>query len=281
MGRSGSGELRYSALAHALWTLRGTSFFEEPRPVERGVAYRARAPRGIAPLYDVYLPSCQATGASALLVHGGGFTLGSRDMRPMRFLASRLIAAGVAVCSVDYRMIFRGGRLDEALDDVRTALAHWRGRAERAHGLDPRRVSLVGLSAGATLAMLVAGSAPEEEVYRLACGFGLYELDHLHGRLASVVPRLLFRTPDRGTWKMRSPRGAAQPRTPTLLLHGDADGLVPVAQAHRLAAHRDALGLPTRLVVYPDAPHGFFQFASEAAHEGAAEIVAHVSEPLP
>ncbi len=273
---SGPGSLRYGALLEALASLRGPAFFEEPRPAERGVLYRRRHGRGIRPLYDVYLPAREATGHGAVLVHGGGFTLGSRDMRPMRYLASRLTAAGIAVCSVDYRMIFRGGRLDEAQGDVRAALEHWRGRAERAHGVEPRRISLVGLSAGATLAMLVAGRSTEEEVHRLACGFGLYELDHLEGTLASVVPRLLFRTSDRRTWRERSPRGSPQPRAPTLLLHGGADGLVPVGQAQRLAAHREALGLPTRLVVYPEAPHGFFQFPGDAAENGADEIIAHL-----
>lgn len=270
------GTLRYRSLIDALASLRSPVYFDEPRPTVRGAHYREHGPRGIAPRYDEYVPAraTDATRGSVVLVHGGGFTLGTRDMVPMRFLASRLVAAGLTVCSVDYRLIFRGGRLDEALDDVRAALDHWRVRSERVHGLDPGRVSLVGLSAGATLAMLVAAREP---VHRLACGFGLYELDHLEAGLASVVPRLLFRTPDRAVWRARSPRYAPQPPAPTLLLHGDADGLVPVAQAHRLAAHRASLGLPTRLVVYRDAPHGFFQFACDASREGAAEIVRHVS----
>jgi carboxymethylenebutenolidase len=58
--------------------------------------------------------------------------------------------------------------------------------------------------------------------------------------------------------RARSPRGVPQPAIPTLLLHGDADTLVSVDQARRLAAHRDALGVPTRLVIYPGAPHGFY-----------------------
>lgn len=267
------GSLRYRAVAEALWTLRTAPFFEPVTPTERALAYRRRAPRGVAPLLDAYVPE-EPTGASVVLVHGGGFVLGSRDMKPIRFLTSRLYAAGVAVAAIDYRMIFRGGRLDEAVDDVRAALSFWRDRAPR-HGLDPARVSLAGLSAGGTLAHLAA----RDEVHRLVCVFGLYELDHLHGPLAGVVPRLLFRTADRDAWSARSPARKPPPRVPTLLLHGTGDGLVPVEQAHRLAARREALGLPTRLVTYPGAPHGFFNLPSPVADDGAAQIVEHVSEP--
>ena len=215
--------------------------------------YRAPA-RGIAPLADIYEPAAP-TGASIVLVHGGGFVIGSRRMKPMRFLATRLAAAGITVCSVDYRLIFRGGRLDEAIDDVRAALAFWRGRAP-----DPERITLVGLSAGATLSLRVAARDP---VARLACCFGLYEVAHV-----PVLPRLLFRTSDRNAWQL-----AAHPQVPTLLLHGDRDRLVPVAQARRLAAHREALGLPTRLVIYDGARHGFFRAPSPTADAGVRELV--------
>src|SRR5688500_2647916 len=137
-------------------------------------------------------------------------------MLPMRFLAPRLAAAGIAVCSVDYRLIFRGGRLTEAVDDVRAALAYWRTRATQL-GLDGD-VSLIGLSAGATLSLRVAA---QDDVARIACCFGLYEVDHMRG-ISSVLPRLLFRTGDRDAWQL-----AAHPPAPTLLIHGDADRLVP------------------------------------------------------
>lgn len=261
--------LRYGAVLEALWALRGRS--EQIAPTESAVRYRAHTARGIAPLADLYVPP-HATGASVVLVHGGGFVIGSRRMKPVRYLAARLSAANIAVCAIDYRMIFRGGRLDAAVDDVCDALELWRSRAP-----DPAAITLVGLSAGATLAMLAAARAGVA-VHRLACCFGLYETDHLEAGFASLLPRLLFETADRASWRERSPRGVTQPAVPTLLLHGSGDGLVPVEQARRLAVHRESLGLPTRLVIYPDAPHNFFNFAGSAAAEGGVrELVEHVA----
>jgi acetyl esterase/lipase len=271
--------LRVRAVVEALLSLRGPAHFPEPRPTARGVVYRAGPRRGVPPLADLYVPAesaREASGASAVLVHGGAFVVGSRAMKPMRYLASRLVAAGIAVCSIDYRLVFRGGRIDEATDDVIAAVEFWRARS-REHGLDPTRISLVGLSAGGTLAMLAASRLGPAGLHRLVSVFGLLELDHLRGPLATLVPRLVFRTKDRASWQARSPRGIAQPEMSTLLLHGTADGLVPVEQARRLAAHRESLGLPTKLVVYEGAPHGFFNAPSEACDAGAREIITHVS----
>jgi acetyl esterase/lipase len=200
--------------------------------------------RGIAPLADIYTP--HAPRANVLLVHGGGLVVGSRRMRPMRILADRFVREGAAVCSIDYRMMFRGGRLDEAVEDVRAALAFWTARVGPTH--------VVGLSFGATLSML----AVDASVASLACCFGLYDVAHL--------PRLYRR--------MVRWRFDAHPPIPTLLVHGDADRLVPVEQARRLAAHRAALALPTQLVVVPGAPHGFF--TTPHAETGIAALCSHV-----
>ena len=80
-------------------------------------------------------------------------------------------------------------------------------------------------------------------------------------------------------WRARSPLETPPTPAPTLLLHGTDDGLVPIAQARRLAARRDALGLPTRLVELPDAPHAFFNAPCEAADRSLRELVAHLTEP--
>jgi acetyl esterase/lipase len=47
-------------------------------------------------------------------------------------------------------------------------------------------------------------------------------------------------------------------------------------QAQELTAHRRSLGLPTKLVIYDGAPHGFFNLPVPEAAAGAREIIEHV-----
>ena len=107
---------RYDVLRQAIGSLRGEFDIDVP-PTEPDVRYRAHVAPGIEPHADIYVPAT-CSGASVVLVHGGAFVIGSRRGKPIRYLASRLYAAGIAVCAIDYRLIFRGGRIDEAVTDV-------------------------------------------------------------------------------------------------------------------------------------------------------------------
>ena len=61
-----------------------------------------------------------------------------------------------------------------------------------------------------------------------------------------------------------------------MLIHGEKDRHVPVEQACRLAAQRQALALPTQLVVVPDATHGFFHKHAHHAEAGITAMLAHM-----
>ena len=122
-----------------------------------------------------------ATGRSVLFVHGGGFVIGSKQMKPVRFLTARLVAAGFAVCSIDYRMVFRGGRIEEGVQDVTDGLRFWRAQASR-WAADPNQISVLGISAGATLSLLALGThSTHTHVNRLVSVFGLYDFSWLTG----------------------------------------------------------------------------------------------------
>ena len=94
---------------------------------------------------------------------------------------------------------------------------------------------------------------------QLVSVFGVYDYQYMQG-IGQLLPKLLLENSDQDSWRDHSVINGPQPTCPTLLLHGDADALVPVAQAHNLATTREQLGLPTTMRIYPNAPHGFFNF---------------------
>jgi acetyl esterase len=251
------------AVARALYSLYTKSAHEHVSPLRRREA-------------DVYLPEGEL-GASVVLVHGGGFVIGSRSMKPVRFLASHLARSGIAVCAIDYRLLFRGGGLVRSTEDVVAAIDWWRGES-RSFSLDPDRVSIAGISAGATLALLAASGRP---IHRAACIFGLYDFDDPNVPLGELLSKLLLETDDRTTWRARSPLRSTHTAAPLLLIHGSSDRLVPVVQAEALASARRSLGLKTSLQIYDGEPHSFLNWPGPAASRAASEVTAFLrGEPI-
>jgi dipeptidyl aminopeptidase/acylaminoacyl peptidase len=56
-------------------------------------------------------------------------------------------------------------------------------------------------------------------------------------------------------WKYSPIRNAAHVKTPTLVLHGDADQRVPISQGEEFFRALYHFGVPTELVVFPREPH--------------------------
>jgi acetyl esterase/lipase len=266
-----SEEPRSSGLAHALFIALAPARFPTRAPTAPDVVYASGPRRGVPPLCDVYVPSGPGPHPSVVLVHGGGFVIGHRRMKPIRLLASRLSDRGYVVCSIDYRLLFRGGGLAEQVADVGDAARFWRSSLAR-FDCDPDRVSMVGLSAGASLMMLHAGQT-ELRYHRLVSIYGPASFDRVSGRRASLYLGWVMGTRDREVWKQRSPLTHATMDTPLLLIHGTADQLVPVAHAERLHAARLERGLPTELELVEGMPHGWLNDASLPQTEHAVKRV--------
>ncbi len=263
-----------AGILRALWLLATPPGYSQRPAAARALPFRpARVGRGAPPLCDVWLPDGPGPHPSVVVVHGGGFVIGTRDMKPVRLIATRLAEAGFAVASLDYRLILRGGGLDEALDDVAAADAWWRGQAGR-FALDPDQVSILGLSAGGALALLHAAAAPHGAFARVVGLYGLYDFTWTGGRLASLMRRLLLRTDDRAVWAARSPVAHADFPAPLLLVHGTGDAMVPLEHAQRLAAARAALGRPTELFTLEGEEHGFVNDARRPSTSEAMDRIA-------
>ncbi len=154
--------------------------------VKGGIVYRRIDGQELK--LDAYLQRRGGRRPAVVVIHGGGFSAGSRVAFVGQLLEA-LTRAGYNWVSVDYRL---GGpaRREDALDDVRAALLFVRAHAE-ALSIDPERVALLGEDAGAELAALLAAEKPPG-VRAAALIGGLYDAAALSRRMVSGQPDILI-----------------------------------------------------------------------------------------
>lgn len=249
-----------------------------PGPSHRDLPYADGTRR-----LDLYLPERPAGPAPVLVwVHGGSWVAGSKTPAPRVLLDLR--DGGFAVAAVDYRLSGLASHPAQ-VQDVKGAVRWLRAHA-REYGLDPARVYLVGFSAGghlAALAALTAGDpAAEGDV-----GGNLDQSSAVAGVVvyagASDLPRLAGECEGCQTseqflalgcsFLLCGERGRfASPVThvrrdapPFLLLHGEADRVIPLEQSTLLDRALREAGAPSRLVVVAGGQHGLLDASADAA----------------
>lgn len=227
---------------------------------------------------DVYRPR-SGTGPYpvVLWLHGGGWREGSkRNPRPIELLAD-----GFAVVSVQYRLSGVAPFPAQLLDAM-DAVKFIRQNAAR-YDLDPARIGVWGNSAGGHLAALL-GTAGDAPVLARQC-----QLRGVSSRVQAVLDecgptdfrrhlRLLTKRHPREDWyaptsiygqyfggevpkrgrlvRLANPiRFVSRDDPPFLLLHGDADDVVPIENSQWLAAALRRAGVPVTLRVQRGGGH--------------------------
>jgi acetyl esterase/lipase len=253
----------------------------------RGVVYASL--RGFRPLLlDVHVPTAAPGPVPCVVwVHGGGWEQGDRRFPPadwpLDLLFGDLLAAGLAVATVDYRLSAEAHH-PAPLHDVKAAVRFVRSRAA-VLGIDPDRIGVAGESAGGHLAAMVALTAGVAELRgdvgseladpttsdAVAAAAILYGVTDFAAQLGEDLPpeqlldspevRLLGATPEQAPAiaAAASPvHHASADAPPLLLISGDADTVVDLDQSVRL---RDALvaagARDVVLEVVPGADHCF------------------------
>ena len=225
----------------------------EPYVVERDVAY------GPDPLQTLDIAFQPGRPRPALvLFHPGGWFMG--DKTTGHPLMVEYVQLGYVVASVNFRHSTTA-RFPGPVDDCRAAVRHLRENAA-AYGLDPKRIGVLGWSSGAHLAMMVA----LQDGVQAAVGYsGVYDFlieeqgafpnsehDPAVVKFLGVAPRS-----DPDLARRASPLTHLTPDDPPLLvLHGELDRRIDVAQARQLAARSKALGRTDEVVVIPGGDHG-------------------------
>ena len=233
-------------------------------------------------LGDLFLPENISPGklAPAMVhIHGGAWRKGDKTLRHRT--AARLAEIGIAGLSIDYRLSQEAVHPPQ-IHDCKAAIRWVRANAERLN-IDPERIGVLGASAGGHLSALVAttaghagfegegGNAGHSSAVQAAVLFyGVFDLVQFGKReLANNgdIGRQLFGgtvEEMRGIYKEASPLTHVSCNTPPcLLIHGDADSIIPIEQSEVfLRALRNA-GVEAELVVEQGKDHAYDLYAED------------------
>lgn len=199
---------------------------------------------------DLYSPAGANKAPVVVFFYGGSWQSGTRQT--YRFLGSALARRGIVTVVPDYR-VYPEVTFPAFLEDGAAAVDWVRRNAAR-HGGDRERIVLMGHSAGAHIAAMLAidgrwlagvGADPRRDIAGLVGLAGPYDFLPIRGRTL----KLLFGGPSRPeTQPITFVEGG---EAPALLITGGRDTTVDPGNSMRLAARLKAEGSDASAVVRP------------------------------
>lgn len=250
---------------------------------------------GTALTMDILTPKGEANGIGVVWVVSGGYVSSADSIRPetIETRCGALLRRGYTVFAVVHGSQPKF-TIPEAVKDINRAMRHIRHHAAD-YSIEPDRIGIFGSSAGGHLS-LMQGIAPQppdtghpdpvehassqtqavavyypptdflnfgeegrinlgtERLTRFRAAFDFVSHDEQSRRLVLITDEQqrieIGRT--------LSPIYYVSPTdAPTLIVHGDADKLVPIQQAHLLIERLGSAGVPAKLITKPGAAHGW------------------------
>jgi acetyl esterase/lipase len=264
---------------------------DTPRPFTRqeDVVYGRK--HGMALTLDVFTPTESPSGAAVIWIVSGGYFSSHEAINPgpIREFLNRGYTVFAVVHGSQPKFT-----IPEAIEDVRRSVRFIRHNAER-YNIDPNRIGVTGGSAGGHLSLMMGTTGdngkpdatdPVERassrVAAVACFFpptdflnygeeGVVALGS--GILDGFRPPFDFNELSPQTRKFERITDEARRKeigkqispvnhvtkddAPTLIIHGDADKLVPIQQAQRFVDKCQEAGVTVELVTKPGAAHGW------------------------
>ncbi len=203
---------------------------------------------------DVYSPADAASAPVVVFFYGGSWQTGSKES--YLFAAAALAKRGHVVIVPDYRL-YPEVRYPAFLDDGALAV-QWVKRNVRTYGGDPGRLFVMGHSAGAYIAAMLAiddrwlthaGLSPQADIAGLIGLSGPYDFLPLKDRTLKTI----FGGTERRETQPISHVSGAEP--PALLMTGQLDRTVHPGNSKRLAARLRHVGGTIQLLTFWNLGH--------------------------
>jgi len=201
------------------------------------------------PTLTLYRAKEKNTGAAVVVFPGGGYHILAMDLEGTE-VCEWLNTIGVNAVLVKYRVPKRAGaEKPAALQDAQRAMGVVRQHASE-WGIDPKRVGVIGFSAGAHLSAAV--SATKDRTYA-----ALDDADKLSSRpdfTLLIYPAYLMQKdpPD-----AVAPDVAVTTNTPPMFIAMTEDDPIGVENALRYSIALKGAKVPFELHVYPKGGHGY------------------------
>lgn len=241
-------------------------------PSEKDVVYGVEDGQNL--LMDIYRPPTTGLHPALVMIHGGGWAAGDKsgDKEIATDLAGRV---GFVCFSINYRLAPKYPYPAAVLDSARAV--RWVRAHAAEYGVDPDRVAAWGGSAGGHLVLMLGVIKPDEfqtpddpnkalsaKVRCVVDLFGPSDLTRPMEEWPPAAPPIAYNfmaskpneAPEK--WAEASPiTHVTKDASPTLLIHGEKDELVPLQQSELMKAALDKVGVDNELVVVKNAGHGF------------------------
>jgi len=279
LGTSASAQVRQRSFPTEAAPVLEDRFPAQPVPFPGGVqAWRDvvyQSLPGYRPqILDIYVPATPGPHPLVVYIHGGGWLGGhtrhSGALADFPKVLAALAAEGFTVASLEYRLSGEA-RFPAQLQDAKAALRFLRAHAMQ-YRIDPARVGLWGGSAGGHLSALTGvtcrntqldpQAANDSCVQAVVTWYGVYDFAGMAARQTGddAGAKLLGCDGPCSADKVRavSPVTYIDAKSPPfLLIHGENDKTVPVAQSREGEAALRKAGVSVEAIYIPGVDHSF------------------------
>jgi acetyl esterase/lipase len=240
---------------------------------------------------DIYLPAGRTITATKaiIIIHGGAWVSGDKVEMNQFIPVIKQQMPDYAVFNINYRLgaLPTTNPFPTQETDVKKAVDFILNKAAD-YDFNTDKVVLLGASAGAQLALLQAYKQTTPKVKAVVSLFGPTDIPALYaaypaGSISQTALQLLLGgtpTSNAAMYTSSSPVNFVTAQSPpTLLLHGTADDIVPIAQSTSLKNKLEGAGVSVKMVTYPNAGHGDWSPAIFANAYGEIVNFLKVSNP--